>query len=93
MFFAKIAKDDILLGKEVSSNEPLMNPLNVYEFVDDKKMFELFGRVVMFPLWKNMILVRLQNSADKFDMDAPELTIDMNMMAVSLWNSTNPQSK
>lgn len=54
-----------------------MAPLNMVDFVDDWKMFQLFGRVVMFPLQKDVLLVRVQNSADKFDMVAPELTVDM----------------
>lgn len=77
----------------MSTNEPLMTPINMFDYVDDAKMFELFGRVVMFPLHKNVVLVRVQNSADKFDTLAPELTIDMEKMAEGLWYSANPQSK
>jgi hypothetical protein len=77
----------------MSTNEPVMVPLNVHEYCNDTKMFSLFGRVVMFPLQRNVLLVRLQNSADKFDTVAPELTIDMEKMAQGLWYSANPQNK
>ena len=81
------------MKKQMSTNEPVMLPLNMSDSVNDAKMFDLFGRVVMFPLDKNVILVRLQNTADKFDMVAPELTLDVEKMAQGLWYSANPQSK
>lgn len=81
------------MRKEISSAPPAMVPLNMFDYVDDAKMFELFGRVVMFPLEKNVLLVRVQNSADKFDLVAPELTLDMQKMAQGLWKSANPQAK
>jgi len=93
LFFTKIKKDDIPTSKTMSKNEPVMTPINMFDYVDDAKMFELFGRVVMFPLHKNVVLVRVQNTADKFDMVAPELTIDMEKMAEGLWYSANPQNK
>jgi hypothetical protein len=93
LFFAEIKKDDITEKKLMSTNEPVVVPLNMSDLVDDSKMFELFGRVVMFPLDRNVLLVRLQNTADKFDMVAPELTLDMEKMAQGLWYSANPRSK
>jgi len=92
LFFAKIKKDDIPVHKEIASSQPTMAPLNMVDFVDDWKMFQLFGRVVMFPLQKDVLLIRVQNSADKFDMVAPELTVDMQKMAQGLWYSANPQA-
>lgn len=73
------------MQKIIASSQPTMAPLNMVDFVDDWKMFQLFGRVVMFPLQKDVLLVRVQNSADKFDMVAPELTVDMQKMAQGLW--------
>lgn len=67
-----------------------MLPLNLTDSVSDWKMWQLFGRLVLFPVDKNMVLVRVQNSADKFDMVAPELTVNMDKLAFDMWNSANP---
>lgn len=39
---------------------------------------------------RNVVLVRVQNSADKFDMVAPEFKIDLEKLAVDMWYSANP---
>lgn len=47
----------------------------------------------MFPLAHNKILVRLENSADKFDFYTPNLEVNMEMFADIFWKIANPGSK
>lgn len=54
--------------------------------------WDKFGRLVLFPLARNKILVRLENIADKFDSYTPDLEIDMEMFAYKFWKMANPQS-
>lgn len=89
LFFAKAEKDD----HPTTETIPPIESLNLIDSVSDWKMWQLFGRLVLFPLDKNMILVRVQNSADKFDNIAPEFTINMEKLAYETWISANPQSK
>ena len=90
LFFAKISKEDISKTEEVKASEPSMLPLLLNDYVNDITEFEYFGRMVMFPLWKDMILVRIQNSADKFDMHSPTLKVNMEKFAEVFWQSANP---
>lgn len=89
LFFAKIEEEEVPVQKSHAS----ILPLNLSDSVSDWKMWQLFGRLVLFPLDRNMVLVRVQNSADKFDMVAPELTMNMEKFAYEMWISANPQSK
>lgn len=47
----------------------------------------------MFPLSRNKIMVRLENSADKFDMYTADLKVNMEKFAYLFWESANPGSK
>jgi len=69
---------------------PEMLPLNLTDSISDWNNWQHFGRLVLFPLDRDTVLVRVQNSADKFDMVAPDLTLDMNKFAYDMWNSANP---
>lgn len=98
LFFAKIDKAQAEQTEQteqtpVETHTPELLPLNLTYTVSDMKTWQQFGRLVLFPLDRNLVLVRVQNSADKFDMNAPELTVNVDKLAWAMWASANPGSK
>lgn len=53
----------------------------------------MYGKTILFPLGKNKILVRLENSADKFDIYTPTIEVNMEKFADIFWMEANPTSK
>ena len=64
--------------------------MDLAESVTDWAAWQQFGRLVMFPIKKNALLVRLQNSADLFDENAKDIKVNLNKFARGLWKSANP---
>lgn len=61
---------------------------------DNLTINEKYGRTVLFPLGRNKILVRMENSADKFDTDVDNIIkVDMEKFASLFWEQANPGSK
>lgn len=93
-FFARVpeglAKDnkEVFAPKSSRKQEPQLR--DTFTNADDA---DRFGRMVFFPLWRNKILVRVENSADKFDFYSPTLQVDMQRFADAYWSSANPLSE
>lgn len=93
LFFAKLPKD--LLKASGKSNYvpfPKAEKSLLASFAD-KKAYGMYGKTVFFPLGKNKILVRLENSADKFDFYTPNIEVNMEKFAYIFWMMANPESK
>jgi len=93
MFFFDVEKTNPTQENEI-------NEIDSNEIFDLKEAFtgdyddhEKFGRAVLFPFNRNKIMARFENIADKFDMYAPSLKVDMEKFAEIFWMSSNPDKK
>jgi len=93
LFFAKLP-EGLLKSSGKADFIPVPKAENsVLASIKERWTYELFGRTVFFPLGKNKILVRLENSADKFDMYTPTIELNMEKFAYYMWMDANPESK
>jgi hypothetical protein len=87
-FFAGLEPGQIEDNKEIFAPSSSRNA-QISEAFSSVADFDKFARVVFFPLGRNKILVRLENSADKFDFYAPTLQLNMETFAKSFWSWAN----
>lgn len=93
LFFASLNGSEIQDNQEILSAES-SSTVNLHDaYTSDYYEWDRFGKVVFFPLWKNKILVRLENIADRFDTYAPTLKLNMEKFAYIFWMMSNPMSK
>lgn len=72
LFFTGLENGPIEDNKEIFATES-SSKSDLRDSYSNKMDWDKFGRTVLFPLGRNKILARLENSADSFDFYAPDL--------------------